>query len=93
MILVVDNEAACAVHTEGAAKSQVALIPVYALWGIDEHRDILIWTERVPTRVNPARLPPRGRELSSPTEPKQELASVFDLCAVFDLSWVIQRTK
>ena len=57
-------------------------------------RDIGLWTERVPTEVNPADLPSRDRELSFETEPVKELASLSDILPTYDFSWVtLQRAK
>ena len=57
-------------------------------------RDIGLWTERVPTEVNPADLPSRDRGRSFETEPVEELASLSDILPAYDFSWVaLQRAK
>ena len=92
-ILFVDNEAACAALTTGTSKVPGALLLVYALWAIAAERDIGLWTERVPTGVNPADLPSRGEELSFPTEPAIGLASLRDLLSSYDFARVLLQTK
>ena len=78
----------------GAAKNPGALLRVYALWAVAAQRDVGLWTERVPTDVNPADLPSRDRELSPETEPANELAPLSGLLSTFDCSWVLlQRAK
>ena len=92
--LFVDNEVACAALAKGSARNKGALPLLYALWAIAAQRDIGLWTERVPTEVNPADLPARDRDLSSETQPAQELVSHKDVLAIYDFSWVaIQRTE
>ena len=61
------NEAACAAPTRGITRNKSALMLARPLWAIDSQYDIAIWTERVPTQVNPAGLPPRGTQLSFTT--------------------------
>ena len=75
----VDNEAACAALTTGAAKNPVALLLGYALWAVAAQRDVGLWAERVPTEVNPADPPARDRELSFETETVKGLASLRDI--------------
>ena len=93
VILFVDNEAACAALANGAAKSQVALMLVFALSEMAAQRDISIWTERVPTQVNPPYLPPRNREISFRTGSRQEVAPVDVLVSIPEIPWAFQRTK
>ena len=81
-----DNEAACAALTTGTSRVPAALLLVYAPWAMAAEHDIELWTERVPTGVNPADLPSRSKELSSPTEPTMELASVKDLLSSNDFA-------
>ena len=93
-ILFVDNEAACAARTAGTSKVPGALLLVYALYAIAADHDISLWTERVPTGVNPAGLPSRSKELSCPTQPSAELASLTDLLSAYDFSWaLLQNTN
>ena len=91
--LFVDNAAACAALTRGAARIEVAPMLVNTLFAIAAQRDISIWTKRVPTKVTPADLPSRNRELSFPTDRRQELATFGELFSAFDLSWAFQQTK
>ena len=42
--------------------------------------------------MNPAGLPSRGKELSFPTQPSVELASLTDVLAAYDFSWVLLQT-
>ena len=93
VILFVDNEAACAALTTGTSKVPGALLLVYALYAIAAEHDIALWTERVPTGVNPADLPSRHKELSFPTQPSVELASLTDLLSAYDFSWVLLQGK
>ena len=65
-ILSADNEAACAALTAGTSKVPVALFLVYALWAIAAEHDVGLWTQRVPTGVNPADLPSRGQRAFLP---------------------------
>ena len=92
-ILFVDNEAACAALTTGTSEVPGALLLVYALWAIAAERDIGLRTEGVPTGVSPADLPSRDRELSFPTEPAKEHASLADLLATYDFSRVIFQSE
>ena len=92
-ILFVDNEAACAALTTGTSKVPGALLLVYALWAIAAEHDIALRTERVPTGVNPAGLPSRNKELSFSTQPSVELASLKDLLAAYDFSWVLLQSN
>ena len=89
VILFVGSEAACAASTKGAAEEIVALTLLYLLRAIAAQYDIAIWTERVPTCVNPASHPPRGRELTCATEPRQDLASINGFAPICDLSWMM----
>ena len=93
-ILFVDNEAACAALTTGTSRVPGALLLVYALWAIAAEHDIGLWTERVPTGVNPADLPSRSKGLPFPTQPSVELASLTDILSAYDFSWVLlQKTN
>ena len=74
--MVVDDEAACAALTKGAAENKVALMLVYAMWAVVARYDIAIGMERVPTNRNPAELPSREQALSSKTEQRMEIASL-----------------
>ena len=89
VILFVDNEAACAALTAGTSKVPGALLLVYALYAIAAEHDISLWTERVPTGVNPADLPSRNKALSFSTQPSVELASLTDIISAYDFSWVL----
>ena len=89
VILFVDNEAACAALTTGTSKVSGALLLVYALYAMAAEHDISLWTERVPTGVNPADLPSRNKELSFSTQPSVELASLADILSAYDFSWVL----
>ena len=93
VILFVDNEAACAALTTGTSKVPGALLLVYALYAMAAEHDIALWTERVPTGVNPADLPSRHRELSFTTQPSVVLASLEDLLSAYDFSWVLLQSK
>ena len=75
MILLAENEAACAALTNGAAKDRIALTLVYTPRAIAARYEVLIWAERVSTKVNPADLPLRSTEPSPQTEPKKGLAT------------------
>ena len=57
--LFVDNEAACAAAATGVSRSKAALMLVFSLWAIAAQYDSALWTERVPTQVNPADIPSR----------------------------------
>ena len=46
LILSVDNEAACAALTKGAAKNRCALMLVYTLWYLAALLDFRLWAER-----------------------------------------------
>ena len=92
-ILFVDNEAACAALTTGTSKVPGALLLVYALWAIAAEHDVALWTERVPTGVNPADLPSRNKELSFSTQPSVELAALSELLSAYDFSWVLLQSK
>ena len=71
-----------------------ALLLVYAAWAIAAEHDIGLWAERVPTGVNPAGLPSRGKELSFLTEPAVDLASSKDLLLAYDfLRALLQSNK
>ena len=91
VILFADSEDDCAALTDGAAKNKIDLALVYPLWAIAAQYDIGVWTERVPTSVNPAGHPPRGRELTCATEPRQDLASINGLAPKCDLPWMTFR--
>ena len=93
VILFVDNEAACAALTTGTSRVRGALLLVYALYAIAAEHDIALWTERVPTDVNPADLPSRNKELPFSTQPSVELASLTDLLSSYDFSWVLLQGK
>ena len=93
VILIVDNEAACAVLTRGTAASRVAPTLVYSLWAIAAQHDISIWTGRAPAEVNPADLSARRKELSFSTETSQVLATVVELFSFFYFSGAFQQTK
>ena len=86
VILSVDNAAAFAALTKGAAKSKVVLSLVYTLWRIAAQYDVPIWPGRVATKVNPADLPPGDGKLSFPTEIKTDLVSLFGRISMCDLS-------
>ena len=92
-ILFADNETACAALTTGTSKVPGSLLLAYALWAIAAEHDIGLWAERVPTGVNPADLPSRGREPSSLTEPAKELASLSDILATYDFSRVLLQPE
>ena len=79
---------------EGAAKKKGALLLVFALWAIAAQRDIGLWTERVPTDVNPADALSRDRDLFFRTEPARELVAPKDILFIYDFSWkVLQRAE
>ena len=75
----VDNEADCAASTKGISRNTAPLILVYSLTAKAAQYDKAVWTERVPTQVNPADLPSRGRQLSFATEPSEDLATLGEL--------------
>ena len=85
-----DNEAACAALAKGAPRNKGALMLVYSHWSIVAQYDIAMWTERAPSKRNPADLPPRSLELPFYAEPGQEpppLAEIYDFC---ELPWMLQ---
>ena len=86
-IIFVDNDAACSVLAKGTAKNKGARVLVDAVWDIAAQRDIGLWTERVPTDVNPADLPPRDRDLPLETEKAKELVFFKDTLSIYDCSW------
>ena len=90
-ILFVDNEAASAASTRGAAGNKVTLMLVFTMWSPAAQYDIAISTERAPSKVNPADLPPGNRRLDFEADPKKDLASAQDFFSVFDLSWMFQH--
>ena len=90
IILFVDNEAACAALTSGAAKNRCALLLVYTLWSIVAQCDLKLWIERAPSAQNPADLPSRGRQLSFDTEAGQALPPVKEMVEFCDLSRALQ---
>ena len=92
-ILSADDEAACAALTTGTSKVPGALLLVYALWAIAAEHDVGLWTQRVPAGVNPADLPSRDRELSCPTAPVKELASLSDILATYDYSRLLFQSE
>ena len=75
MILFVDNEAARAALTKGVSRSKAALLLVYSLRAIPAQYDIAVWTEGVPTQVNPADAPSREEQLSFDTELERDMAA------------------
>ena len=91
IIIFVDNEAACAALTTGAAKNRCALLLVYTLWSVVAQFDLQIWIERVPSAQNPADLPSGNRQLSFPTEDRQELPTFGQMSDFCDLSWLLQK--
>ena len=91
IILHLDNEADCADWTGGAAKNKVAVMQVFAMWPLAPQDDIAIWLGLVPSRVNPADLPPRDEGLAFETGSKRELATVEELFLTCDLSWLLQH--
>ena len=91
MILFVDDKAARAALTEGTARKGVSLTLVFTMWTLAAPYDIALWTERVPSKVGPAHLPPTNTECDFEIEPKQDLASVDELFSMSDLSWMLQR--
>ena len=89
----VSNEAACAALTTGASKVPGTLLLAYALWAIAAEHDVGLWTQRVPAGVNPADVPSRDRELSCPTAPVKELASLSDILATYDYSRLLFQSE
>ena len=89
VILFVYDEAACAALTKGKAKNKIALISVYSSRAIAAPYCVAIWTERAPTRADPADPPSRGGELSPTRDPSVDLASIVELFSMYDLSWML----
>ena len=67
VILFAGNEAACVALTKGARKDAIASMLISTLWAIAPQSDVAVFTERVPSKVNPAGLPSRDEEISFPT--------------------------
>ena len=91
MVLFVDNEAASAALTKGAAKNGVALMLVLTLSALAAQYYIPLGTGRVPPKVNPTDLSSRNKEIASGAEPKKELATIEELLPVCDLAWMLQQ--
>ena len=90
VIFFAGKEAACEALTDGVAENMLALMFVYTMWSIAARYDIAMWTERAPSKRNPADLPPRSLELPFYAEPGQEpppLAEIYDFC---ELPWMLQ---
>ena len=71
MISFVGNEAARAAFTKGAAKIKVAWLLICTTWSLAAQYDIAMWAERVPSKISPALLPPRNKELDLEAEPTE----------------------
>ena len=69
VISPVDDEAACAALTKGAANNKEALMLVFTTRSLAAQYDEATWAERVPSKANPADLPSRNKELAFKTEP------------------------
>ena len=90
VILFVGNEAACAAMTKKTAKNKVALALVNSLRATAAQYDVGVWTERAPSKLNPGDFPSRDGELSLPTEPSRDVASITELFFVLDFPWMLQ---
>ena len=53
LIILVDNEAACAALAKGAATVSIALISPHSLWAIEAKCIMTLQTERAPLAVDP----------------------------------------
>ena len=81
-----DNEVAREALATGTAKNKVDLMLVITTWAVAARYDVAIWVARVPSKLNPAVLPSRDRELLFETEPKMELSTLDELSHLRDLS-------
>ena len=90
VLLFAEGEAACAALTKGAAKKKVALALVFPVWALAAQYDIALWAEAAPSKLNPADLPPRGRELSFETAPTKELPSNIELFSICNCARMLQ---
>ena len=78
-ILVVNNLAACAALTKGAAKNKVVFILISTTWTVGARYVIALWVGRVPSKLSPAGWPSGGRKLPLETGTDRGLASLGEL--------------